>query len=311
MVVASDGATESQIRKWMRGMAESSSHVLAVSLARHLEREGVERGSTTDIQSVPGRGVTGMARDLPLRLGSPAMMGEIGAEFGAELQRQVASAMASALGVVCFAVGDGVVAVASFSESLRPESREALARLGGLGLGTSILTGDHRKRAERIGTELGVEVISELSPPGKVDAVARLRARCGRVAMVGDGLNDAPALLAADVGMAMGCGADLTRESGDVCLLGNDLRGVPFAIALARKTVRTIQTNLFWAFAYNAIGIGLALSGLLNPMIAAGAMVLSSIFVVTNSLRPGRDEIDLASTTTTGRARVIPESASS
>jgi P-type Cu+ transporter len=290
-VTPNDRTGDDQIRAWMRGMAETSRHVLARSLARYLAHEGIEHGEVTDIQNIPGRGVTGTTAGRIVRLGSVTMMREAQISFPEKLEQAATSAMTNALGVVCFAVEDEVHAVASFSESTRENAQASLAQLRHLGLDVSILTGDHAKRAERIGLALDVEVLSELSPPDKVAAIGRLQTTNGSVAMVGDGLNDAPALSAANVGIAMGCGADLTRESGDVCLLGNNLEDVPFAISLARKTVRTVRANLFWAFIYNAIGIALAIGGLLNPMVAAGAMVLSSLFVVTNSLRLGRASV--------------------
>ena len=148
-----------------------------------------------------------------------------------------------------------------------------------------VLTGDYAERGAWVAEQLEVETLAELSPQDKIANIQRMRADSGVVAMVGDGLNDAPALAAADIGIAMGCGTDVTRESATVCLLGNDLGAIPWAISLARRTVRTIKVNLFWAFFYNAVGVTLALMGKLNPVLAAVAMVLSSLFVVTNSLR--------------------------
>jgi len=175
--------------------------------------------------------------------------------------------------------------VFALREQLRPQARLALAELKGAGLDVAVLTGDHSTRGEALARQLGVPVQAEQMPEDKVVAVDRTRREVGPVAMVGDGINDAPALARSDVGIAMGCGADLTRESAAVCLLGNDLLRLPWAIALARHTVKVVRGNLFWAFAYNVVGIGIACSGRLNPVIASLAMVLSSSFVLTNSLR--------------------------
>ena len=152
----------------------------------------------------------------------------------------------------------------------------------------AVLTGDHQRRAAKVARLLDVPITSELLPEEKVTSVRSGGHQFGSVAMVGDGLNDAPALAAADVGVAMGCGADLSRESATVCLLSDDLGRLAWSVTLARQTVRIIRQNLFWAFAYNVVGIGLAVTGRLNPVWAAVAMALSSLFVVTNSLRLSR-----------------------
>ena len=175
-----------------------------------------------------------------------------------------------------------------FQESIRPETRQALADCRQLGLHTILLTGDHRGRAARIEQELEIPVEAEQLPADKVAAIEQLRGQHGPVAMVGDGINDAPALATSDVGVAMGCGADLTRESATVCLLSDDLLRFPWAVALARRGVRTIRQNLFWAFSYNSVGIALAASGRLNPVWAAVAMAGSSLAVIANSLRLAR-----------------------
>jgi len=303
-IAAHGDLTDMQVRMLMREMARASNHLLARSLAKHLGA-GLNNTEVTELHIVAGRGMTGRSNGLVLRLGSVTMMRENRVTFPSYMGDFAKSAMSQGFGVVCFAAGDAVVACASFRESLRSSACDAIEQVKKLGIHVSVLTGDHQERARRIADELGVDVDSQLSPEEKVDAIAKLRARYRSVAMVGDGLNDAPALRTADVGLAMGCGADLTRESGDVCLLGNDPGAVAFAVALARQTVRTVRTNLFWALVYNVIGIALATSGVLNPMIAAGAMVLSSIFVVTNSLRLGNKGVSSENNPEIGRSSPI------
>ena len=177
-----------------------------------------------------------------------------------------------------------VRAVFCFSEALRSEAADALASCQQLGLELHLLTGDSPARAEAIGKQLTVPAQSNQLPNDKVTTIESLAAQ-GSVAMVGEGLNDAPALAAADVGVALGCGADVSRDAAGVCLLADDLRRFPWAVGLARQTSRVVKQNLFWAFTYNCLGIALAATGRLNPIWAALAMAVSSLWVVTNSLR--------------------------
>ena len=167
-----------------------------------------------------------------------------------------------------------------------PTSAEAVAALHDRGFEVTLLTGDNRATAAAVGAEVGVdEVIAEVLPAEKEAAVARLQDRGRRVAMVGDGVNDAPALARADLGIAVGTGADVAMEASDLTVVGGDLRAAVDAIDLARRTLATIKVNLVWAFAYNSAAIPLAAAGALDPMVAAAAMGLSSLFVVSNSLR--------------------------
>ncbi len=169
---------------------------------------------------------------------------------------------------------------------MRDSAAAAVTRLGNAGIATAMLTGDNRRTAEAIAGQVGIaDVVAEVLPGEKAGEIARLQAAGRTVAFVGDGINDAPALAGADLGIAVGTGTDIAIESGDIVLMSGDPALVPTAVDLAKATFRTIRQNLFWAFAYNTAAIPLAAAGLLDPMIAAGAMALSSVSVVANSLR--------------------------
>jgi Cu+-exporting ATPase len=197
------------------------------------------------------------------------------------------------------AVGSTVAAAFAIADPLRSNTAEVVARLKSLGIRAVMLTGDRLKTAEAIARQAGLhDVIAEVLPDGKVDALKRLQAGGHVVAMVGDGLNDAPALAQADVGIAMASGTDIAAEAADVTLMRSDLAGVPSALLLARQTMATMKQNLFWAFIYNVIGIPIAagalypaLGLLLNPVLASAAMAFSSVSVVLNSLRLRRARI--------------------
>jgi P-type E1-E2 ATPase len=203
------------------------------------------------------------------------------------LQGFVNEANSAGQSLVAVGWAERVRGIFILNETVRSETCVALRRCQSLHLQVAALSGDHAGRAATIASQLGIPVQGNLLPTDKLSAIREAQARWGSVAMVGDGVNDAPALAAADVGIAMGGGTDVSRESADICLLADDLSRVPWTIELAKATVSVIRQNLFWSFAYNIAGVGMAFAGLLNPIWAAAAMAASSLFVVGNSLRLG------------------------
>lgn len=188
--------------------------------------------------------------------------------------------------MVGVASGQSVVGLVQIADTLKESSAEAIATLQSLGLTTVMATGDHESVATAIAQSVGIDrVEAGLTPEGKADLIVRLQAEGHQVAMVGDGINDAPALATANLGIAMGTGTDAAMSAGDLTITRGDLMGVADGIRLARKTLGTIRGNLFWAFAYNVAAIPLAVAAVLNPVVAGLAMAFSSVFVVTNSLR--------------------------
>ena len=263
----------------LAGALESrSEHPVGAAIARRWP----SARAVTDFANRPGVGVVGRVDGAEVRVGRRGLFDEVPEAV------EAAAAEAEARGHTAVLVGRGTAAeaVIALADTVKPTSRQAVQQMRAMGLDVSLITGDNHRTARSVGDAIGVyDVTAEVLPGEKAAAVARLQENGKRVAMVGDGINDAPALAQADLGIAVGTGADVAVEASDLTIVGGDLRAVPDAIALSRRTLATIKANLFWAFAYNVAAIPLAATGLLNPMAAAAAMGASSLFVVTNSLR--------------------------
>jgi Cu+-exporting ATPase len=284
--VAEPGTDHAELLRLAGALEDASEHPIAQAVAQGAVHEVGALPTPEDFANIEGKGVQGVVDGHAVLVGRESLLADWSQRLSPDLA--AAKAAAEADGKTVVAVGwdgkaRGVLVVA---DAVKPTSAEAIAGLKGLGLTPVLLTGDNQAVARRIAAEVGIDqVIAEVLPKDKVDVVARLQDEGKVVAMVGDGVNDAPALAQADLGLAMGTGTDVAIEASDITLVRGDLRSAVDAIRLSRKTLGTIKTNLFWAFAYNVAAIPIAALGMLNPMLAGAAMAFSSVFVVGNSLR--------------------------
>ena len=291
-IVPAAGFAEADILPLAAAVEARSEHPLGQAIAAAAERRGLPAMPVEDFRSETGHGVAGTVAGRRVAVGAARWMERLGIDTAA-LAGEAARLAADGKSSLYAAVDGRIAAVLAVSDPVKATSREALAALEGMGLTVAMVTGDSRRTAEAVARRLGIGAVeAEVLPEGKVDAVKRLRAAHGPIAFVGDGVNDAPALAEAEVGLAIGTGTDIAMESADVVLMAGDLRGVVNAVALSRATLRNIRQNLFWAFGYNvllvpvAAGVLWPVAGiLLSPMLAAAAMGLSSVFVVGNALR--------------------------
>ncbi len=274
-------------------LAGSSSHPLAKAVTEYTASPA-ETVEIIDPRTIPGRGTTGHAlpHGQPVFLGSRRLMDESHLVAEGVLRDALDQAESAGQSLACVGWDGRVRGVFVAQERLRDQVAETLRWFRDDGFKVELATGDHHARGAAIARLLDVPVHSELLPEEKMLAVETAQAKSGPVMMVGDGLNDAPALAAADVGIALGCGADVSRSSAAVCLVSSDLARLPFLIELARQTVRTMRWNIFWAVVYNAAGMAMAAAGWLNPILAALAMTVSSLLVVSGSLRLAQFGVD-------------------
>jgi Cu+-exporting ATPase len=287
--------TEDAILRLVGSLERVSEHPLASAIVDSASARGVSISSAEDFTSLGGKGVTGTVENHAIAVGNAGLMHDWGIDVGP--LRAWADERARHAETVVFVNIDGELAGAvSIADPVRPTSVDAIQRLRSAGLDVVLLTGDVAATAHAVAKDVGIDrVISGVLPEGKVEAIRRIQDEGHVVVMVGDGINDAPALARADVGVALGSGTDVALEAGDIALLRPDLRGVSDAIALSRRTMRIMRQNLFWAFVYNVLGVPVAAGVLypatgilLSPILASAAMALSSVSVVTNSLRLGR-----------------------
>ncbi|WP_405727253.1 heavy metal translocating P-type ATPase [Streptomyces sp. NBC_00028] len=287
-VHTAEGTDATEVLQLAGALEHASEHPIARAVADGaLEKLG-SLPTPEDFANVPGLGVQGIVDGHAVLVGRERLLSEWAMELPERLARWKSEAEASGRTAIAVAWDGETRAVLEVADAVKETSAEAITRLRALGLTPILLTGDNEAVAQAVAREVGIapeDVIAEVLPQDKVDVVKRLQGEGRSVAMVGDGVNDAAALAQADLGLAMGTGTDAAIEAGDLTLVRGDLRAAADAIRLARRTLGTIRSNLFWAFAYNVAALPLAAAGLLNPMLAGAAMAFSSVFVVGNSLR--------------------------
>jgi Cu2+-exporting ATPase/Cu+-exporting ATPase len=277
-----EGAEARLLLQIAASLEHGSEHPLAHSILAAAQAQNLPLFLVERFKALPGLGVCGHIGDCRIFVGSWRLVEQQALTLSDDLKEQRRRMEQTGLTVVHVGWQGRVQGLLGFADEIRPTAQPALAQIQRLGISAGALTGDSRAAGDALSRQLGVPAQSELLPQ---DKVAIIENAAGPVAMVGDGLNDAPALARATVGFALGCGADVTREAADISLIGDDLTSVAWTMALARRVYRAIGWNLAWAFTYNFIGVGLAMAGWLHPVLAAAAMVASSALVVSNSLR--------------------------
>lgn len=292
-VVPLGGESEDEILRAAAAIEVGSEHPLGVAIVRAAEHRGLVLSPVAEFEAVPGHGIRGRVAGRQMLLGNRHFFHceSVATDAADDVMRRLENEGKTAMLVGVDGRTEGIIAVA---DTLKPEASETIAALRNEGIEVVLLTGDNERTAKTIARQLGINrVIAEVLPNDKANVIKALQAEGNVVGMVGDGVNDAPALATADVGIAIGSGSDVAKETGGIILIKDDIREVVVAIRLSRATLRKIKQNLFWAFVYNTVGIPIAALGFLNPIIAAAAMALSSLSVIVNSALLRRAKVSL------------------
>ncbi|MGI6712643.1 MAG: heavy metal translocating P-type ATPase [Bacillota bacterium] len=290
-IISLDGTNREEIIRLAAAAEKNTEHPLGAAIYEKGKSELDSIPHADKFFAIPGRGVFAVVEGKEIYLGTRKLMREKGINISG-IETIVSQFEEEGKTAMLMAVNNMLYAIIAVADTVKEYSREAITDLQQMGIEVYMITGDNKRTAQAIAQQVGIKnVLAEVLPENKAKEVEKLKKSGRIVAMVGDGINDAPALASADVGMAIGTGTDVAMEAADITLMRGDLRAIPMAIKLSRKTIRKIRQNLFWAFIYNIIGIPFAALGFLNPVIAGGAMALSSVSVVTNSLSLKRAKI--------------------
>ncbi|MDK2882625.1 MAG: P-type Cu+ transporter [Bacillota bacterium] len=284
-VLPLNGFTREEVLFLAASAERGSEHPLGTAVVAGAEEEGLALATPSDFKAIPGQGVSARVNGRDVRIGNRRLLNESGVDF-AQFEEELTRLENEGKTAMLLAVDGRLAGMVAVADTVKEHAVEGIAEIKRLGLKVYMLTGDNRRTADAIARQVGIEeVLAEVLPEEKARKVEELKRQGLTVGMVGDGINDAPALAVADVGFAIGTGTDVAIEAADITLMRGDLRGIAAAIQLSRATMRNIKENLFWALAYNTLGIPVAAAGLLSPVIAGAAMAFSSVSVVTNALR--------------------------
>ncbi|MDD2619542.1 MAG: copper-translocating P-type ATPase, partial [Syntrophomonadaceae bacterium] len=289
-IISLDQLDDAEILHLAARAEKNSEHPLGVAIYDKSKEQYGQVNDPDSFEAIPGMGVKAVIDSKSIIIGTRKFLADKNIAVQ-PIEAKIAALEEQGKTAMLMAVDDNLEAIIAVADTVKESSREAIADLQKMGIEVFMITGDNRRTADTIAKQVGIShVLAEVLPEHKAKEVEKLKASGRIVAMVGDGINDAPALATADIGMAMGTGTDVAMAAADITLMRGDLRTIPAAIRLSRQTIRKIKQNLFWAFIYNIIGIPFAALGLLNPIIAGGAMAFSSVSVVTNSLSLKRYE---------------------
>lgn len=290
-IITADHLGVDEILKLAASLEKGSEHALAEAIVKEAENKGLSLSKTLDFKAIAGHGVEGMVDGKKLYFGNRKLMQSLGISI-MQVEEHISKLESEGKTVMLFAINKELTALIAVADTVKESAKIGIANLQKMGIETVMITGDNERTANAIASQIGIKrVLAEVLPDGKEKELRKIQAEGKKVAMVGDGINDAPALAAADIGIAMGTGTDVAIEAADITLVNKNLNSVSEAINLSKKTMRTIRMNLFWAFGYNIILIPVAMGALypffhitLSPVLASGAMAISSVSVVTNSL---------------------------